>query len=184
MYPHSNNKYIRKWTSSENNIETTSKITIYDAGAYLCEYIEIEGNESVYFCWEVISREKDSSGNIIETLRFIPGDWIPFDVISSEVYPIVLNNKGYEIPGWNIELDFKGLAQKLEGQKLEEQQQQARLQAQPLSQPQPQAQPLSQPQPQALQAPQQAQKYSAQLKNQRQILHPLQLPQRNKKRGN
>ena len=173
MYEHSNNKYIRKWTSSENNIETTSKITIYDAGAYLCEYIEIEENESIYFCWEVISREKDSSGNFIETLRFIPGDWIPFDVISSEVYPILLNDKGYEIPGWNIEVDFKGLAQRQEGQKLEEQQQQA----QPLSQTQ-------QPQPQALQAPQQAQKYSAQVKGQRQILHPLQLQQRNKKRGN
>jgi hypothetical protein len=167
MYGYSNNKYIRKWTSSENNIETTSKITIYDAGAYLCEYIEIEGNESVYFCWEVISREKDSSGNIIETLRFIPGDWIPFDVISSEVYPILLNNKGYEIPGWNIEFDFKQLA------------------TQPLAQAsQQQAQPLSQAPPQALQAPQQAQKYSAQVKNQRQILHPLQLQQRNKKRGN
>ena len=104
MYQHSNNKYTRKWTSSENNIETTSKITIYDAGAYLCEYIETDVNEPVYFCWEVVSREKDSSGNIIETLRFIPGDWIPFDIISSEVYPILLNDTGYEIPGWSTVL--------------------------------------------------------------------------------
>ena len=171
MYGHSNNKYIRKWTSSENNIETTSKITIYDAGAYLCEYIEIEGSEPVYFCWEVLSREKDSSDNIIETLRFIPGDWIPFDVISSEVYPIVLNNKGYEIPGWNIEFNFKGVANPPQAQPSQQQ-------AQPLQQ---QAQPLSE-------VPQQAQKCLALhrplVKGQRLVLPPSPLQKKNRKISN
>ena len=97
--------YKRKWTISDTEVPstTTSKITIYDAGAYSYEYLEIDGKNPRLFSWEVINREKMSDGSIIETLSAIQDEWIPFDTISSESYPVKLIESGYEIPGWTIQ---------------------------------------------------------------------------------
>lgn len=103
--------YKRKWTITDTDLSntTTSKITIYDAGAYSYEYLEIDGKVPRLFSWEVINREKMIDGTIIETLSAIHDEWIPFDTISSESYPVRLIESGYEIPGWKIQSiqDFK-----------------------------------------------------------------------------
>ena len=97
--------YKREWTKTDIDIPntTTSKITIYDAGAYSYEYLEIDGEVPRLFSWEVINREKINDGRIIETLSAIPDEWVPFDTISSESYPVRLIESGYEIPGWKIQ---------------------------------------------------------------------------------
>ena len=97
--------YKREWTITDIDIPSTiaSKITIYDAGAYSYEYLEIDGNVPRLFSWEVINRERTNDGRVIETLSAISDEWIPFDTISSESYPVRLIESGYEIPGWKIQ---------------------------------------------------------------------------------
>ena len=90
----------RKWTINDKTIESESKITIYDAGAYVCEMLG-----DTYTCWEVVSREKGEDGSITELLQPVEGDWTPFDIISSESYPVNVIDGGYEITGWTITLE-------------------------------------------------------------------------------
>ena len=65
--------YKREWTITDIDIPSTiaSKITIYDAGAYSYEYLEIDGNVPRLFSWEVINRERTNDGRVIETLSAI-----------------------------------------------------------------------------------------------------------------
>ena len=101
--------YRREWIPKENNTHVSaSKITIYDAGAFIYELLEIEGESSRLFCWEVLNREQDGN-KIVETLKSVPGDWVPFDLISSETYSLKLIDSGYEIPGWTILNISRGL---------------------------------------------------------------------------
>jgi hypothetical protein len=95
--------YRREWILKENSvIDSASKITIYDAGAFIYELLEIDKQSPRLFCWEILNRELASGGRIIEYLKAIPSEWIPFNLLSSETYPVVLVESGYEISGWMI----------------------------------------------------------------------------------
>lgn len=95
--------YKREWTPRENNdFASASKITIYDAGAFVYELLEIEEQSPRLFCWEIQDREQGPGGKVIENLKSVLGEWIPFDLLNSESYSVKLIDSGYEIPGWTI----------------------------------------------------------------------------------
>lgn len=97
-----NQMYRRTWTPIQNQSEFTSKssITIYDSGAYWGELY----SDGEWKCWEIISRQQENDG-IIEYLREMPQDFVPFEIINTETLPLKIVNPSrqeFEIPGYRI----------------------------------------------------------------------------------
>jgi len=77
------------------------QLTKYDFGGFVGDLIEDPNKPPEWKCWEVLNRERMNK-RIVETLRAVPEDWVPFELISCETYPIRMNESGYELGSWLI----------------------------------------------------------------------------------
>ena len=91
--------YKRIWrpTICESS-KTESKITIYDFGAYYGELVDDD-----WICWEILSRARAENGEIVEELRLMNQDWVPFDSYHSQRYTGYVSGDNTFIRGWSIQ---------------------------------------------------------------------------------
>jgi hypothetical protein len=93
--------YRRIWTpfNSIKN-DTNGTIHFYDSGSI----IGILHND-IWVSYEIISRDLDISGRIIEIIKELPQDYVPFQVIHVESHPLYeFNQDRLMIPGWMVEV--------------------------------------------------------------------------------
>jgi len=93
--------YRRIWTP-HNSIKTDiiNTIHFYDGGT-ICGILY----DNVWTSWEIISRDLDVSGCIIETLKEMPQDYVPFHILHVESHPVYeANQELLVIPGWTIQV--------------------------------------------------------------------------------
>ena len=58
-------------------------------------------------CWEVQSRTRNDLGEIVEELKSMPQDWVPFDSFNQEIYSgRILQGGGFEIRGWSVRMEL------------------------------------------------------------------------------
>lgn len=87
--------------SSESHLQNQMQLTRYDFGGFVGDLIEDSKELYQWKCWEVLKRVKEN-GCLIETLRSVTEDWVPFELVSCETYPIKLNKLGYELGCWLV----------------------------------------------------------------------------------
>jgi hypothetical protein len=94
--------YRRVWTPSEYvKKDTKEQIHFYDSGI-ICGTLY----ENEWSSWEIISRTIDASGCIIEMLKEMPQDYVPFQCLNIESHPLYeFSQDRIEIPGWNIRVE-------------------------------------------------------------------------------
>jgi hypothetical protein len=91
--------YKRVWTPTVcERTGTESKITICDFGVYYGELVD-----DSWRCWEVVSRNRLDSGEIVEELRLMPQDWVPFDSYCAQTYGGHLSENSMFIRGWSVQ---------------------------------------------------------------------------------
>jgi len=129
--------------------DTESKITIYDFGVY---YGELVGDD--WKCWEILSRVLTESGEIVEELRAMPQDWVPFDSCYRQTYTGHISGDNIFIRGWSIQTT-KYIDCLPDPPQVRPQPQQVRAQPSQVRQPQVRAQPPQVRQPQVRPQPQQ-----------------------------
>jgi hypothetical protein len=82
----------------ESQISTyTDVLDIWDSGSLRYERLS-NGEEHA---WEIIKREHSNNG-FTETLKEIPLYKCPFNIAWQETYPLIINSKGFQIPGWSV----------------------------------------------------------------------------------
>lgn len=90
--------FRRTWTPAViEGSNNESKIEIYDFGVYCGELI---GDN--WTCWEILSRTKNEAGDIVEELRKMPQDWVPFEEFTRETYLGTSTTDRIRIRGWSI----------------------------------------------------------------------------------
>lgn len=95
--------FRRTWTpvKIENKSVSGQKIYLYDGGITCGELYE-----ETWRSWEVVSRTKDSAGRIIEILRRLPQDFVPFKIINIEAISILeYSQDSLTIPGWKVQVE-------------------------------------------------------------------------------
>ena len=75
----------------------TDVIDIWDSGNL--RYERVSNGED--YSWEVVKREFNDTG-FTEVLKEFPLYKCPLNLVWQESYPLVLNNQGFEIPGWSV----------------------------------------------------------------------------------
>ena len=95
--------YRRTWIPSEDiKKDTKETIELYDFGT-ICGALY----ENEWSSWEIISRTKDNSGCIIEILKEMPQDYVPFQILHKEMYPLYEFSKDrILIPLWTIKIEI------------------------------------------------------------------------------
>ena len=89
--------YKRTWTPTQTKTAYTGTITFYDSGIVCGELF----NDS-WLSWEILDRKKED-GKIIETLRELSQDYVPFQVLHTETHEAMEDSTGNIcIPGWII----------------------------------------------------------------------------------
>ena len=78
--------------------DNESKITIYDFGVYCAELV----NGGDWTCWEIVSRRATNDGSVVETLREMPQDFVPFETYSAQTYTGTVSDGLMRIRGWSI----------------------------------------------------------------------------------
>ena len=90
--------FRRAWTPAViEGSNNESKIHVYDFGVYCGELIEDN-----WTCWEILSRTKNEAGEIVEELRKMPQDWVPFEDFTCETYLGTSTADMIHIRGWSI----------------------------------------------------------------------------------
>ena len=90
--------FRRAWTPAViEGSNNESKIHVYDFGVYCGELIEDN-----WTCWEILSRTKNEAGEIVEELRKMPQDWVPFEDFTCETYMGTSTADMIHIRGWSI----------------------------------------------------------------------------------
>jgi len=86
------------WTPTDAPISFDKELFIYDAGAYTGFLLDGE-----WKCWRVVRRERVAE-DVVETVQEMPEDWVPPDVVSSEVYKCAGSFASglLQITGWTI----------------------------------------------------------------------------------
>jgi hypothetical protein len=76
------------------------ELFIYDGGNYIGFLLEHE-----WKCWRVMGRERVGE-DVVETMEEMPEDWVPPNVVSSEVYKCTgsIASGLLQITGWNIRI--------------------------------------------------------------------------------
>ena len=107
--------YRRTWIPSEDiKKETKETIELYDFGT-ICGALY----ENEWSSWEVISRTKDNSGCIIEILKEMPQDYVPFQILHKELYPLYEFSKDRMlIPLWTIKIEIIQAPQPLQEEEI------------------------------------------------------------------
>lgn len=81
--------------------ETKKTIELYDFGT-ICGTLY----ENDWSSWEIISRTIDNSGCIIEILKEMPQDYVPFQILHKESYPLYeISKNQILIPLWTIRIE-------------------------------------------------------------------------------
>lgn len=137
--------YKRTWTPTETKTDYTGRITFYDSGIVCGELFN-----DAWCSWEILDRVKNGD-TIIETLRELSQDYIPFEVLHIETHEAMEDYMGnVHIPGWIITYDkFSPSSQQplLQTSPLEPCQPADQLKTPPVKQTQPLVQRGSQPAP-------------------------------------
>jgi len=132
--------YKRTWTPTQTETAYTGTITFYDSGIVCGELF----NDS-WLSWEILDRKKED-GKIIETLRELSQDYVPFQVLHTETHEAVEDSTGNIcIPGWTITYEMSNPSAQTPA-----------LQEPPLQAPQLKPPPLKQARPPVIQASQPA----------------------------
>ena len=93
--------YKRIWTPTQTETAYTGTITFYDSGIVCGELF----NDS-WLSWEILERKKED-GKIIEILRELSQDYVPFEVLHTETHEAVEDSSGnIYIPGWIINYEM------------------------------------------------------------------------------
>ena len=95
--------FRRTWTpvKLENKSVSGKNIYLYDGGITCGELYE-----ETWRSWEVISRTKDSAGRIIEILKRLSQDFVPFKIINTETISVVeYSQDSLTIPGWKVQVE-------------------------------------------------------------------------------
>jgi hypothetical protein len=91
---------LRKWVkvSSSKAPAASPSVTFYDAGDYWGEHYA----DDSWICYKVISRQRTAEG-IEEQLERMYEDFVPWDVFSTESYPVLeKTDSTLAIPGWRL----------------------------------------------------------------------------------
>lgn len=100
--------YKRVWTPRQTKTAYTGTITFYDSGIVCGELF----NDS-WLSWEILDRKR-IDGKIIETLRELSQDYVPFEVLHTETHEAVEDSSGNIcIPGWIINYEMSNLSSPL-----------------------------------------------------------------------
>ena len=91
---------------SESSESLQKQLTKYDFGGFVGDLIEDSKGLQEWKCWEVLKRVKEND-QVTETLKAVPEDWVPFELISCETYPIQMNESAYELAGWLVKDSVK-----------------------------------------------------------------------------
>lgn len=93
--------FRRRWTpATYEPAATESKITIYDFGAHCGEMINGE-----WSCWEIHSRTRNELGEIVEELKEMPQDWLPFQPFTQQLYSGEILQGGFRVRGWSVQTE-------------------------------------------------------------------------------
>jgi len=88
------------WTPTNAPIKFDKELFIYDGGGYIGFLLG-----SDWKCWRVLRRERVGE-DVVETVEEMPEDWVPPNVVSSEVYKCAGSFESglLQITGWTITL--------------------------------------------------------------------------------
>jgi len=88
------------WTPTNESMKFDKELFIYDGGNYIGFLLEHE-----WKCWRVMGRERVGE-DVVETMEEMPEDWVPPNVVSSEVYKCTgsIASGLLQITGWNIRI--------------------------------------------------------------------------------
>jgi hypothetical protein len=90
----------RSWTPTNESIKFDKELFIYDGGDYIGFLLEDE-----WKCWRVLGRQRVGE-DMVETMEEMPEDWVPPNIVSSEVYKCTGSFASglLQITGWNIRI--------------------------------------------------------------------------------
>lgn len=88
------------WTPTNAEGKFDKELFIYDAGMYVGFLLDGD-----WKCWRLLERSRLGE-DVIETGEEMPEDWVPHDIVSSEVYKCTGSFESglIQITGWNIRI--------------------------------------------------------------------------------
>jgi hypothetical protein len=88
------------WTPTNAPSKFDKELIIYDGGVYIGFLLD-----SDWKCWRLLRRERVGE-DIVETMEEMPEDWVPPNIVSSEVYKCAgsFSEGLLQIAGWDIRI--------------------------------------------------------------------------------